>query len=114
MRRFSAEEIEKLISAGEIGRFYKSRAWQELSREVIAENHGECAVCRAAHKLTKAVLVHHVKPLREYPGLAYSRTYTDADGGHMQLMPLCFDCHERIHGRGRYAKPRGYTNEEKW
>lgn len=114
MKRFSAEELKILISSGRLERFYRSRGWQELSREVIADLHGECVLCRKAHKLTKAVLVHHVKPLREYPNLAYSRTYTDDDGEHIQLMPLCFDCHERIHGRGKYSGPRGYTNEEKW
>lgn len=114
MHTFSTAEIQDLIFQGEISKFYKSKAWQRLARRVIADHHGECFLCREKKKLTRAVLVHHVRPVKQFPELAYSRTYLDTDGEHIQLMPLCFDCHERIHGRGRYAKPRGYENEEKW
>jgi len=114
LKAFSTEEIRNLIAAGEPERFYKSRYWRELSRQIIAENHNECYMCREAHKVARAVLVHHVKPLRDHPELAYSKTYTDSDGEHVQLMPLCFNCHEKIHERGAYSKPSGYQNIEKW
>lgn len=114
MSVFSVQDLRNLISEGKVSKFYESRQWKQLSRQVIAEYHGECFLCRQQKKLTKAVLVHHVRPLREYPELAYSRTYQDKGGEYIQLMPLCFDCHERIHRRGAYAKPAGYQNEEKW
>lgn len=114
MAIFSTDALRKLIADGDTEKFYESREWKELAREIRREFHGECVFCRRQHKLSRAVLVHHVKPVRIAPELAYSRTYTDADGEHLQLVPLCFDCHERVHGRGRYAAAKGYQNEEKW
>lgn len=114
MTFFPTEQLREMIARGEVQKFYDSHAWKQLSKRVIAEQHGECVLCKEQHKLTRAVLVHHVKPLRKHPELAYSRTYTDADGEHMQLMPLCFACHERIHERGKRSEVRGYTNEERW
>lgn len=112
---YTTEQIRALIAAGCIEAFYNDRYWRRLSREIIDEHHGECMMCREAKRLTPASLVHHVRELKQYPELAYSRTYTDDAGDeHMQLMPLCHDCHERIHKRGIYANRTGYTNEEKW
>lgn len=111
---FTVEQIRKMIEAGYVFDFYNDRYWRKLSKKIIRENHGECQLCRAEHRLTRATLVHHVLHLKDRPDLAYSRTYTDDTGEHMQLMPLCHDCHERIHERGIYAKRSGYINEEKW
>ena len=109
------DEIRRLIAAGDLFDFYNDRYWRRLSRKIIREYHGECQMCKAAHRLTRATLVHHVMHLREHPELAYSRTYTDDAGAEqMQLMPLCHDCHERIDQRGIYAQTAGYTNDEKW
>jgi len=91
--------------------FYKSRKWRNLALSVIKEHHGECYICRQNGKYSKAVLVHHVRPLKEFPNLAYSRT---DELGNIQLMPLCFDCHERLHQRGKYRNTESYTNSEKW
>ena len=104
-RKYTAEEIRALIQRDELEVFYNSKYWRGLSAEIIKENHGECAMCRAVKKLTPATLVHHVQHLREHPELAYERG---------NLMPLCHDCHERAHKRGIYAEPAGFTNEEKW
>lgn len=111
---YTSDQIRTLIANGCIEDFYKDWSWRKLALQIIREHHKECAKCREAHRLTRATLVHHVKPLKQYPELAYSRTYKDADGEHMQLMPLCHDCHECIHERGIYAKPHGFVNEEKW
>lgn len=108
----TTDQIRALIASGNIKAFYKDYDWRMLALEIIREHHGECLMCRAEHRLTRAKLVHHVLYLRERPDLAYSRTYTDADGEHIQLMPLCHACHERIHMRN-FKHPR-YTNEEKW
>ena len=111
---FTVIEIKKLIAAGQIRLFYRDYFWRRLALDVIEENHRECYQCKLMGKYTRARLVHHVKYLKEHPELAYSRTYTDKDGEHMQLMPLCHACHERIHERGLYIPPKGFTNEEKW
>ena len=111
---FTTEQIRKLIRNGNESEFYNDRYWRQLSKDVIKEHHGECIMCRYAHRMRAATLVHHVRHLKEYPELAYSRTYTAEGVQHMQLMPLCHDCHERIHNRGIYAQHDGYSNEEKW
>jgi 5-methylcytosine-specific restriction endonuclease McrA len=111
---YTADQIRTLIAEGHLRDFYNDKYWRRLSHRIIREHHGECQLCKAAHRLTRATLVHHVLHLRVCPELAYSRTYTDETGTHMQLMPLCHDCHERMHARGIYAKRSGYTNEEKW
>lgn len=82
--------------------------------KVIAENHKECYQCRLQGKYTRAKLAHHVKPLKDYPELAYCRVYSDEEGEHIQLMPLCHNCHEKIHERGAYFQQKGFKNEEKW
>ena len=111
---YTADEIRQLIRNGCEENFYNDRYWRSLSQAVIAEHHGECVMCKYAKRLRPATLVHHVRHLKEYPELAYSRTYTAEGVEHMQLMPLCHDCHERIHERGIYALKNGYSNEEKW
>ena len=112
---YTTEQIKALVAAGNARAFYNDRYWRRLSREIIREHRRECLLCRAEHRLTRATLVHHVMHLKEHPELAYCRTYTDDAGKeHIQLMPLCHACHERIHERGAFALPSGYTNEEKW
>jgi 5-methylcytosine-specific restriction endonuclease McrA len=101
----TTEQIRTLIREDRVAEFYNSRGWRNLADEVIVANHGECQMCKDSHILTRATLVHHVKPLREHPELAYDRS---------NLMPLCHDCHERIHNRGIYANLGKFTNVEKW
>lgn len=103
---YTTEQIRQLITEGRLEEFYNSKGWRRLSHRIIHEAHYECRMCREQHRLTRAVLAHHVKHLRDYPELAYEPS---------NLMPLCYDCHERIHERGAYTVGRQrFTNEEKW
>lgn len=102
---YTESQIRVLIAADNLAEFYNDKYWRRLSHKIIAEAHHECQMCRQEHKLTPATLVHHVKHLRKHPELAYARE---------NLMPLCHDCHERIHERGIYAAHTGFSNEEKW
>lgn len=111
---FTTEQIKKLISNNKLDVFYNDNYWRKLSHDVIAENHNECYRCAENHRVGRAILTHHVKPLKQFPELAYSRYYTDAVGTHMQLMPLCYECHEREHKRGKFAEDKGFTNDERW
>ena len=112
---YTAQQIKEMIEQGNVEAFYNDRYWRALSAQIIKEYHGECIMCKEAHKLTPATLVHHVNHLKDAPHLAYRRTFTAQDGTEqMQLMPLCHDCHEKVHERGIYAKPSGYVNEERW
>ena len=93
---FTTDQIRQLIADDRLDQFYKEWYWRTLALRIIREHHKECQMCKAEHKLTRATLVE----------LAYEPS---------NLMPLCHDCHERIHERGIYARERQrYTNEEKW
>lgn len=111
---YTPQQIRALIARGRLHEFYNDRYWRRLSHQIIAEHDHDCMLCRQQGHAGTAVLTHHVRHLKDFPELAYSRTYRDAQGDHIQLMPLCYDCHERIHKRGIYAEPKGYTNEELW
>lgn len=112
---FTETQIRDLINSGRVAEFYNDRYWRNLAADIIEEHHNECQMCKAEHRLTPATMVHHVKYLKEFPELAYSRTYIDDTGAEqIQLLPLCHDCHEKAHKRGAYAPKSGYTNAEKW
>lgn len=111
---FSTNQIRSLIASGNTKLFYKDYTWRKLALDIIAEHKHECYMCKKHGKYTRATMVHHVKHLKQHPELAYSRTYKDKDGEHIQLMPLCHECHEKIHERGVYGTGNGFTNEEKW
>lgn len=111
---FSAAQIVQLIKTDNLKQFYNDRYWRKLSHAIIAENHNECYLCKQQGKYKRAILVHHVRHLREHPELAYSCFFFDEDGKHIQLMPLCYNCHERIHERGIYVINHGFINDERW
>ena len=115
---YTTAEIISMISAGEIEKFYNSRDWRSLSHDVIADGKNECLYCKQAGKVSRAILTHHFNELKKRPDLAYSRTFVDVDGRTKpNLIPLCNDCHERVHKRGLYAelKPKNrFFQEEKW
>ena len=102
---FTTEQIKTMIAAGDVSPFYKSRAWRGLALKIIKMRHNECEMCKQRGRYTPAKLVHHVKPLKQAPELAYDSN---------NLMALCHDCHEAIHERGIYAESKGYRNAEKW
>lgn len=117
-KKYSAEEIQKLIADDRLDIFYNSRYWRRLALKVKRAQKNECQCCKARGRYAQAKIVHHVQHLRDRPDLAYSRFYLDEQGNkHRQLVALCFPCHEEAHGRvfkGNAGKHSGYTNEEKF
>lgn len=112
---FTTEQIKELIKKNDVHKFYNNRAWRNLSHAVMSQQHNECQECRQKGRYSKAVVVHHVNHLRKRPDLAYSTTFTDSNGKEQrQLIALCHDCHERIHGRGAYKESKKFCNVEKW
>lgn len=93
---------EQRRTYGNNRRFYKSRPWRDLRASVLDAAHHECAMCKEKSPAvySRAVTVHHVMHVDEHPGLALSRTYVDEHGEeHDNLMPLCHECHDIVHGR---------------
>lgn len=74
--------------------FYKSAAWRRARASALMRDHYMCVECIAAKtrgvicKPRAADLVHHIKPLKEYPELALELD---------NLMSLCNRCHNRLH-----------------
>lgn len=108
--------VKKCVQENREHDFYVSSAWQKAREEVLREYHYECQECKKRGKYTKAVIVHHVKHLKEFPELALSKTYIDTNGKErIQLKPVCKECHEYVEHpeRLRWNKKKPLT-EERW
>ena len=92
------ETLRRLIDSGEEARFYSWGAWLRTREQVLRLDRFECQACKARGRYSRAVIVHHVKHLRERPDLALS--VTDPDTGERQLVSLCKACHEAEHPEG--------------
>lgn len=115
---FTTENIKKMVADNRLDLFYNSRAWRNLSSEVRREQNNECQYCKAKGKVKPAEFVHHVKHIRQFPALAYSKYFTDENGKKQrQLVCCCYWCHEEKHGRTFISSGvvrERYTNAEKW
>lgn len=80
--------INKLIDEDELWKFYKSKEFMKLRKEVLRENHFECLECKRKGLITKATTVHHIKHVREFPHLALDKD---------NLLPVCKACHSSLH-----------------
>lgn len=106
----------------EAKRFYNSRKWKKKRVDILKRDHHECQDCvkrlkEAAvngtklaaddRKIRRAVEVHHIKDLKEYPSLGL-----DDDN----LISLCVECHNIRHGRypKKFVKRKPRLTEEKW
>lgn len=113
---YTLNQIKELIRTGRTDKFYNERFWRRFSKAIISEQHNECQYCKAKGKVTKATILHHVKHLKSYPELAYSRYYIDKNGvKRRQLVATCQSCHEEQHPERRCKSDKfKYTNQERW
>lgn len=113
-----ASYIRKLIKQDKVYLFYQTEEWKELRADVLDELHNECQDCLEHGRITTESLhVHHVKELRDYPELALSKFYTDAEGKRQrQLIPLCNACHSGRHPEKLQNpdKENTFVNVERW
>ena len=111
--------IEELISTNRLDKFYKSKYFRQLRREVLREFHYECVMCRERGKLTiikddrkRSGVIHHVCEVRKFPELALSKYYVDENGiKQRNLIPLCNEHHEEVHSRFALKEQ---INVERW
>ena len=102
--------VTKLIIENKTDDFYNSRMWRKKRAVILKEQHYECQRCKARGKYKRAVIVHHIKHLKEHPELALVDSNLEA---------VCFACHEELHPekqdefRKRYTK-KLQLNEERW
>lgn len=87
--------LNQLLGDGQNHDFYCWTAWLKCREQVLAYDRHECQLCKAQGRYSRAVLVHHVKHLRDRPDLALS--LFDPETGERQLVSLCKACHEAQH-----------------
>lgn len=105
--------VNKLIIENRLDEFYNSKQWRKLRKEVLAEHKNECQDCKVKGLYSKANTVHHVQYVRKHPRYALSKTYIFQGKEYKNLIPLCHDCHEKIHGYRQKEKKKPLT-EERW
>lgn len=101
-------QLQAMLDAGASRDFYDWAAWQRVRAAVLELDNHECQLCRVRRRYRRAVLVHHVKHLKDRPDLSLSAF--DPDTGERQLVSLCRACHEEQHPerspwKGRASPP---------
>ena len=99
---------------------YLSKKWKIARAQALELDKHLCQRCLgnfmpdgSERKMTKAVLVHHIFPLKKYPKYKY-KLFVEINGKkERNLISLCNDCHEIIEGR-RNATPKGFNNIERF
>lgn len=84
----------------ELRKFYNSVAWKRKRSWILMRDSFMCQACRGEGRTRPAEVVHHIQTAESCPELRL----TDSN-----LVSLCAECHERIHGRA----PGGKRIEQK-
>lgn len=97
----------------DIHKFYTWGKWKRKRAEILSMDHEECQRCKAKGIYTKATTVHHVNYVKKHPETALETYYEWRGVKHRNLISLCHDCHEEVHG---YRKPEAEQplTEERW
>lgn len=98
---------------------YKKAIWEKIRQRVFEIDHGECVRCNhkvfdsgVPKKITKATVAHHIFEVEKYPEYKYDIYVKIGETTYRNIVSLCRDCHETIHGRNPKAKD-GFVNEER-
>lgn len=83
-------QAANLIEEGKVHEFYRSYAWNKMRSAVLYRDHYECVKCKKKGLYERATTVHHVVYALVDPKLALEPD---------NLISLCRECHEEIHGR---------------
>lgn len=113
-------EYVKWCIEHDIHKFYIWGPWKARRLEVLKMDKGECVRCKAGEGripgqrvFTKATTVHHVNYVKKHPALALEIWYEFHGVKKRNLISLCHDCHEAVHGYRKPQKPPEIT-EERW
>lgn len=106
--------IVALLNTGRENVWYNSEPWRSTRETVLRADRYECQRCKERGRYSRAVLVHHVKHLKDRPDLALS--IIDPATGDRQLVSVCKRCHEELHPEAqRQYRPHGKpVTEERW
>ena len=106
--------LTSLIESGCVDSFYHWTEWEKARLTVLAFDHYECQSCKAKGRYSKAVIVHHIKHLKDRPDLALS--IYDSNTGQRQLISVCKECHEKEHpeSQRQYMPKAEPVTKERW
>ncbi len=91
--------VRSMMAAGRLGDLYRSQRWKVLRKRILAKYKHECQHCKERGRYRQADTVHHDRFVDKYPELALSEFYIDEHGEQKpNLIAVCHDCHEKIHG----------------
>lgn len=96
-----------------IHRFYVWTRWKQVRQQVLKMDHNECQRCREHHRYTAATTVHHVNYVKRHPEMALDIWYEWHGVKKRNLISLCHECHEAVHGYRKPQKQEPLT-EERW
>ena len=87
-------------------KFYRSTAWLHKRQEVLDEQNYECQMCKQEGGVSKGIVVHHVKHLKDRNDLALTNE---------NLLVLCLHHHNVVHPEknGGEIKEK-FINKERW
>lgn len=112
MKENDLQFVQQCI-AHDIHDFYNSPRWKRLRTQVLQMDKGECQRCKERGRYTKATTVHHVNYVKTHPELALEIYYTWQGKQKRNLLSLCHDCHEAVHGYRKQEQKKPLT-EERW
>lgn len=108
--------IRKLQKENKLNRFYMSKEFLKLKKEVLEEQHYECQICKQQGIITKADTVHHNQFVTKYPELALSKFYYYKGKRYRNLISVCKACHNKLHPEKHKHKKKKLkqVTEERW
>lgn len=110
------EEIDFVtdcIRHNKVHDFYNCTKWKKLRKQVLEMDHNECQLCKQRKRYTKANTVHHVNYVQKHPDMALDVWYEWHGMRKRNLISLCHDCHEEVHGY-RIKEVKIPLTEERW
>lgn len=114
--QMTQQEIEyaRWCVANDIHKFYVWNRWKQVRHQVLKMDHNECQRCKEHHKYTPATTVHHVNYVKKHPEMALDICYEWHGVRKRNLISLCHDCHEAVHGYRKTQNQQELLTEERW
>ena len=103
------KQLIQTIIEGREDKFYNSRRWRKLAKEIKTRDNNECQQCKSRGYVGSADCVHHIIEIKVNPLLALTTS---------NLMTVCNKCHNIIHDKllihNKKTKPKRFISEERW
>ncbi len=105
--------VRKCIQEKDMHRFYNWSKWKRVRLDVLRLDNYECQMCKQRGRYKKASTVHHINYVVNHPELALEIYYLWQGTRKRNLLSLCHDCHEEVHGYRKNNIKEPLT-EERW